>query len=73
MNFANKQFNTVKFAIDRYTYKNAELDQYDSEKMKQQSEEGMKEKILADPVTQRLIKRFKYMEEHGILAKYENF
>lgn len=71
MNFANKQLNTVKFAIDRYTYKNSELDQLGSEKMKEQSEEDMKKKILSDPVTQRLIKRFKYMEEHGILAKYE--
>lgn len=71
MNFANKQLNTVKFAIDRYTYKNSELDQLGSEKMEEKSDGAMRDKILADPVTQRLIKRFKYMEEHGILAKYE--
>ena len=71
MNFANKQLNTVKFAIDRYTYKNSELDQLGSEKMEEKYDGAMRDKILADPVTQRLIKRFKYMEEHGILAKYE--
>ena len=65
--FADKQISALQYAANRYTFKNDNVNQFGNGKGKNEHE--LKNHVLSDPITRKLIKRFKYMRDHGILEK----
>lgn len=66
--FADKQISALQYAANRYTFKNDNVNQFGNSP-KGRNEQDLRNHVLSDPVTRKLIKRFKYMKEHGILEK----
>lgn len=66
--FADKQISALQYAANRYTFKNDNINQFGNSP-KGRNEQDLRNHVLSDPVTRKLIKRFKYMKEHGILEK----
>lgn len=68
--FADKQISALQYAANRYTFKNDNINQFGNSH-EGKSEQELRNHVLADPVTRKLIKRFKYMRDHGILQKLQ--
>lgn len=68
--FADKQISALQYAANRYTFKNDNINQFGNSP-NGGNEQERRNQILSDPVTRKLIKRFKYMKEHGILQKLQ--
>lgn len=69
--FADKQISALQYAANRYTFKNDNVNQFGSNNYKGKNEQELRDHVLSDPVTRKLIKRFKYMRDHGILEKLQ--
>lgn len=68
--FADKQISALQYAANRYTFKNDNVNQFGNSPAGK-TEQELRDHVLSDPVTRKLIKRFKYMREHGILEKLQ--
>lgn len=63
--FIRKQLDLLQYSNDRLVYKKFKPE-------KQESQTELYKRVMSDPHTVRLIKRFKYMRDNGILDKIIN-
>lgn len=64
--FAQKQLDLFQYSQDKYAY------MQDRDVTERRRARSIRENVMSDPTTQRLIKRFIYMRDNGIFDKIFN-